>query len=206
MFDPKKPPATLGELVHRAVATSADSPCLGVKIKGGTTYEYSSYKQVAARVQNAACGLLQLGLQRGERAAILAENRPEWAIADLACQMIGVISVPLFSTLPSAQVKGILEDCGAALVFVSNAAQLKKMTPFTPNYRRCNTSSAWTKSKASKASRIWKPSESSTRTRILANTKAPGLPQNQRRRYHYLHQRYDRHTQRCNAQSSQHHL
>jgi long-chain acyl-CoA synthetase len=128
MLDPKKPPATLAELAHRAFVTHAARPCLGTKDKADNTYHYTPYSAIAERVRHVAGGLLSLGMARGERAAILSENRVEWAIADLACQMVGVISVPLFSTLPAVQVKGILQDCGAALVFVSDSKQLKKIS------------------------------------------------------------------------------
>ncbi len=124
MFDPNKPPKTLAELAHRAFADFAAQDCLGVKNKELKQYEYSNYAALGERVKNVACGLMQLGLERGQRLAIVAENRPEWAIVDLSCQMLGVISVPLFSTLPPAQIKGILLDCGASCVVVSNAAQL----------------------------------------------------------------------------------
>jgi long-chain acyl-CoA synthetase len=127
MFDPKKPPSTLAEMAQRAFANHAQSAFLGAKNRETKEYEYSSYGDVASRVRNMAGGLLQLGLTRGERAAILSENRPEWAIADLACQMLGVISVSLFSTLPSNQVLTILQDSGAKLIFVSDAKQLKKI-------------------------------------------------------------------------------
>jgi long-chain acyl-CoA synthetase len=78
-------------------------------------------------VRNVAAALLELGTERGARAAILSENRPEWVIADLACQMLGVISVPLFATLPANQVCAILQDSGAQIIFVSNDAQRKKI-------------------------------------------------------------------------------
>jgi long-chain acyl-CoA synthetase len=105
MFDPNKPPKTLAELAHRAFVDFASQDCLGVKNKELKQYEYSTYTQLGERVKNAACGLLALGLERGQRLAIVAENRPEWAITDLACQMLGVISVPLFSTLPGRRSK-----------------------------------------------------------------------------------------------------
>ncbi len=133
MFDPNKPPLTLGELAHRAFVDHAASPCLGAKPKSPgqdkveTEYSYVSYAAVAQRVRHVAGGLMEMGLERGERAAILSENRPEWAISDLACQMLGVISVPMFATLPPVQVKTILEDCGASLIFVSTPAQAKKI-------------------------------------------------------------------------------
>jgi long-chain acyl-CoA synthetase len=127
MFDPKKPPSTLAEMAHRSFVAHADRPFLCSKAKGAIEYEYASYAQVAARVRYLAGGLLKIGIARGDRVAILSENRIEWAITDLACQMIGAISVPLFSTLPSNQVHVILEDSGASLVLVSNASQVKKI-------------------------------------------------------------------------------
>jgi long-chain acyl-CoA synthetase len=127
MFDPLKPPATLPEMAQRSFVEHAEREFLGAKPKGAKQYEYATYAQIAARVRSVAAGLMELGLERGARAAILSENRPEWVIADLACQMLGVISVPLFATLPANQVLAILQDSGAQLVFVSNAAQLKKI-------------------------------------------------------------------------------
>lgn len=127
MSDSTTNPATLAEMARRAFADHAGSPCLGAKSKATSQYEYATYSEIGTGVKNVAGGLLSFGLQRGQRAAILSENRPEWAIADLACQMIGVISVPFFSTLPAGQVRSLLDDCGASVVFVSDAKQLKKI-------------------------------------------------------------------------------
>ncbi|HEX8833942.1 MAG TPA: long-chain fatty acid--CoA ligase, partial [Abditibacteriaceae bacterium] len=127
MFDPSKAPLTLAELAHRSFARHTASRCLGVKDKATKTYKYATYGEIALRVRHVTGGLLKLGLGRGDRAAILAENGPEWAIADLACQMMGAISVPMFATLPAVQVRGILHDSGASLIFVSNRAQLAKI-------------------------------------------------------------------------------
>ncbi len=127
MFDPTKPPQTLAELAQRAFTDFAVQPCLGVKNKTTKTYEYATYSEIGARVKNFSLGLIELGLEREQRLAILAENRAEWAIADLSCQMLGIVSVPLFATLPPAQVKTILKDCGATCVLVSTASQLAKI-------------------------------------------------------------------------------
>lgn len=127
MFDPTKPPQTLAELAQRAFTDFAAQPCLGVKNKTTKQYEYATYSEIGARVKNFSLGLMQLGLEREQRLAILAENRAEWAIADLSCQMLGIVSVPLFATLPPAQVKTILKDCGATCVLVSTASQLAKI-------------------------------------------------------------------------------
>ena len=125
MFDPAKPPQTLSELAQRSFADFADRPYLGVKING--EFQFQTYGEIAARVKNLAGALLELGLERGERAAILAENGPQWALMDLACQMCGLIVVPLYSTLPAGQVQTILSDSGASLVLVSGAKQRAKI-------------------------------------------------------------------------------
>jgi long-chain acyl-CoA synthetase len=127
MFDPRQLPATLPEMAQRSFIEHAERAFLGAKAKGTKQYEYATYAAIAARVRNVAAALLELGTERGARAAILSENRPEWVIADLACQMLGVISVPLFATLPANQVCAILQDSGAQIIFVSNDAQRKKI-------------------------------------------------------------------------------
>ena len=127
MLDPKKPPVTLAEMAQRSFVQHVARPFLGEKPKGATEYKFATYGEIASRVRDVAGGVLQLGLARGDRAAILSENRSEWAIADLACQMTGLISVPFYSTLPSNQILTILRNCEASLVFVSNAAQWKKI-------------------------------------------------------------------------------
>ena len=127
MLDPRKPPPTLAVLAQRAFVEHAARPALGTKPKGETEYRFTTYADLASRVRAVAGGLLSLGIGRGDRVAILCENRPEWAVADLACQMLGAISVSLFSTLPPNQVEYILNDSGSAAVFLSTPAQLKKI-------------------------------------------------------------------------------
>ena len=127
MLDPSRPPATLPEMMQRSIRTFAARPCLGSKAKKGADYSYLTYEEVGARVRNVALGLLERGLERGERIAILSDSRPEWAICDLAAQMCGLITVPLFPALPGGQIVPILQDCGARLLWVSGASQLKKV-------------------------------------------------------------------------------
>ena len=125
VFDPTKPPSTLAELGQRAFANFPDRPYLGQK--AGKAYEFLSYAQVAKRVENLCGVFLERGFERGARVAILGENRREWALADLACQMCGLISVPIYATLPAGQVETILRDCGARAVVVSDKGQRAKV-------------------------------------------------------------------------------
>ncbi len=86
-----------------------------------------SWRTVAARVRNAAKGLIALGVAQGHRTCILSENRPEWAIADLASICVGAADAPIYATNTAAQCAYVVRDSGAAVVFVSTAAQLTKL-------------------------------------------------------------------------------
>ena len=107
-----KPPSTLAELAQRAFVNFPERPLSGAKRRQGIRLSRPMLKlQNACKTSAARCS--NGGLERGGRVAILGDNRREWAIADLACQMSGVISVPIYATLPANQVETILLDCGA---------------------------------------------------------------------------------------------
>ena len=62
-----------------------------------------SAQELYRNVTGVACALASWGIAKGDRVAILSENRPEWSIADFACQMLGAVSVPIYSTLTGEQ-------------------------------------------------------------------------------------------------------
>ena len=78
-------------------------------------------------VRALSLGLNGLGIQPGDRVAILSENRPEWAMADYAIVCAGAWSVPIYPTLPASQIAPLLNDSGARAIFVSSADQLAKI-------------------------------------------------------------------------------
>jgi long-chain acyl-CoA synthetase len=118
-------PGTLNRIFLDAIATHRKPDALQVKRNG--RYEPISHDTLAERVRRAAFGLEELGVRAGDRFAILSENRPEWAIADFACLMIGVADVPIYPNLPSDQVAYILRDSSAVGIFVSSAEQAAKV-------------------------------------------------------------------------------
>src|SRR5438067_4507426 len=67
------------------------------------------------------------GISRGDRVAILSENRHEWVVADFACMLLGAIVVPIYTTLTPEQTAYILRDSGARVIFLSTATQLHKV-------------------------------------------------------------------------------
>ncbi|MGH7578625.1 MAG: AMP-binding protein, partial [Gemmatimonadales bacterium] len=95
--------------------------------KQGGRWTDLSYRDLAERVQDLSIGLQELGVRRGDRVAILSENRPEWAIADYACLTARCADVPIYPTLPARQAEYILRDAGAVAILVSNPAQLAKV-------------------------------------------------------------------------------
>jgi long-chain acyl-CoA synthetase len=122
---PRPAPGTLNQLFFDAVSKYNRPDALQVKVGG--TYRPISHVEVADRVRRAAHGLTSLGVRRGDRVAILSENRPEWAIADFACLSVGLTDVPIYPTLPADQIAYMLKDSGAVAIFVSNKAQAEKI-------------------------------------------------------------------------------
>ena len=83
----------------------------------------SMYGRVRAIVQ----ALEGWGIKRGDRIAIMSENRWEWPVVDFACMAIGAVDVPLYQTLSPEQVGYMLRDSGCRVVFVSTLEQYEKV-------------------------------------------------------------------------------
>ncbi len=92
----------------------------------GAWHPYT-HADILRKVTHAALALKRLGVRRGDRVAILSENRPGWAIADFACLCLGTPNVPIYPTLPPNQIRYILADSGAKAIFVSTAPQVAKI-------------------------------------------------------------------------------
>ena len=125
-------PATLTELFFDAMERFRDRPAMLRARRDGAWTDIST-AEVADCVHAASIGLLELGIQPGDRVAILSENRPEWAYADFAILTARCTDVPIYSTLPAAQIEGLLRDSGAVAVMVSNRTQLEKIKQIRGN-------------------------------------------------------------------------
>ncbi|HVD61061.1 MAG TPA: long-chain fatty acid--CoA ligase [Gemmatimonadaceae bacterium] len=122
---PAPTPGTLNQIFFESAARFAKPDAFQYKQSG--KYKPISHTEVLERVRHVARGLRLSGVERGDRVAILSENRPEWAIADYACLTAGLTDVPLYPTLPADQIAYIIRDSGAVAVFVSNAEQAAKI-------------------------------------------------------------------------------
>ena len=111
-------------------ASSVPALCLAATLKHGKAdalnhrvsgeWINTSAAAFAERVRDVALGLAARGIRRGDRVALLSENRPEWSIVDLAILSLGAINVPIYTTQAVDQVRYILTDSGARVLFISN--------------------------------------------------------------------------------------
>jgi len=95
-----------------------DAPFLGHK--AGGKWVTQSWRSAAEHVVLLAEALRAMGLEDGDRVALVSENRPEWCIADLAIMAAGCITVPTYTTNTRRDHAHILDNSGARAVFVSN--------------------------------------------------------------------------------------
>jgi long-chain acyl-CoA synthetase len=86
-----------------------------------------STQQFFDQIRALSLGLGALGLQSGDRVALISESRPEWVISDLAVLAAGAVTVPVYPTLSSPQIWFILAESGARFAIVSNASQAAKV-------------------------------------------------------------------------------
>ncbi|CAN5487813.1 AMP-dependent synthetase/ligase [soil metagenome] len=119
---------TLTELFENLVAKyeKSDKTAFAYKPSADEGYKTITWSEVHDDVKSVASYLLLQKVEKGDRVAILSENRYEWAVVDLAIQMVGAINVSLYTTLPANQCEYILQDSEAQLFFVSTGIQLKK--------------------------------------------------------------------------------
>jgi long-chain acyl-CoA synthetase len=124
---------TLAEMFERLSGAFAASgrPMLMAKVDGA--YRGISYEEFHERSVTFANGLASLGVRRGDRIAVISENRPEWVIADSAMIRLGAVNVSLYPTLTAKQIEFMMSDSGASMAIVSNAMQLSKVLKIAPN-------------------------------------------------------------------------
>lgn len=128
---PRPAPGTLNQLFFGALERFRHPAVYQAKRDG--RFQPISHTEVLARVRRIALGLRALGVARGDRVAILSENRPEWALADWACLTAQLSDVPIYATLPAEQITHLLVDSGARAIFVSNPEQAAKIAAIRSN-------------------------------------------------------------------------
>ncbi len=88
-------------------------------------WKHLSGSDVIEKIKNIALGLAGLGVKAGDKIAIISENRPEWSLTDLAILSLRAVNVPIYTTQAVEQIRYILEDSGAKMLFISGKKLFK---------------------------------------------------------------------------------
>ena len=108
-------------------AEKGDAPFLWTKTSG--TWVATSWADAARQVAALATALTAIGLKRGDRVMLVAENRPEWCLSDLAIMAAGCVTVPTYVTNTERDHLHIIENAGACAIIVSTAKLAKTLLP-----------------------------------------------------------------------------
>jgi long-chain acyl-CoA synthetase len=121
--------ATLNDIFFAAVERNFDRMMMHREAGQWVSIASSEFGQRVARTARA---LQDWGIGRGDRVALLSENRPEWPVADIATLLLGAVSVPLYTTLTAEQTAFLLNDSGCRVIFLSSEQQLQKILAVFP--------------------------------------------------------------------------
>ena len=122
---PIAPISTINDLFRRIVAAANPRAVLWQDEFG--QWQPVSSDQIYQRVRALGEVFLSWGAQKGDRIALIAENRWEWAVTDFAALAIGAVDVPIYPTLTGEQVAGLVRDAGCRIAVVSTREQFDKL-------------------------------------------------------------------------------
>jgi len=122
---PTTPISTINDLFCR-IAAAANPRAVLWQDEFGAWQPISS-DQMYQRVRALAQAFLSWGAKKGDRIALIGENRWEWAVTDFACLAIGCADVPIYPTLTGEQVTELVHDAGCKIAVVSNRLQFDKL-------------------------------------------------------------------------------
>jgi long-chain acyl-CoA synthetase len=109
---------------------AAEAPAgLAVRYHDGQGWKAMTWGEMRDQVLRVAARLLDEGVEPGDRVAILSPNRVEWQVCDLAIQVAGAVTVPVYPNVPARQAAQILDHSGARLVFVGGERDAARVAP-----------------------------------------------------------------------------
>lgn len=122
-------PDNLVEIFENSAVKYANNLFIGEKDASGE-YQWITYAQTATRVDHLRAGLASLGIQAGETVGIIANNRKEWVIAEMATQGLRAAFVPMYEKELVTMWKYIIKDAAVKVLFVSKPEILEKVKNF----------------------------------------------------------------------------
>jgi len=110
-------PQTIPHFCIESFRRNAKPDALAYKL--GDVWHRLSGADAIEKIKRIALGLSAMGVKAGDRIAIISENRPEWSLTDLAILSLRAVNVPIYTTQAVEQIRFILENSGAKMLFVS---------------------------------------------------------------------------------------
>ncbi len=116
---------SVAQLFHTRLKQDGERPAARYKKDGA--WRDISWRDLSTRGESLAWGLLSLGAGRGKMVALIGATRIEWTLCDLGVMHTGATAVPIYHSNTPEEIRFILDNSGAVLVFAENAVQLKKL-------------------------------------------------------------------------------
>jgi long-chain acyl-CoA synthetase len=116
---------TMADLASLAAAKYGDHPAL--RSKRGDEWVDTSYAELGEAIGETARGLIDLGIEHGDKVSMLSHTRPEWTLAHLGILAAGAVSVSIYQTNSPAECHYVLEHSESRAVFCEDAEQLAKV-------------------------------------------------------------------------------
>lgn len=124
-----EPPDNLVDFFESSASKYANNPLIGEKDDAGV-YQWVTYAQIAERVNNLRAGLSSLGVGVGDTVGIIANNRKEWLIGEIAAQGLGAAYVPMYEKELVSMWRYIVKDAAVKVLLVSRSEILDKIKAF----------------------------------------------------------------------------
>ncbi|HEX4156211.1 MAG TPA: long-chain fatty acid--CoA ligase [Acidobacteriaceae bacterium] len=115
---------TINDIVSRMGRRDGETVALW---KSGAEWKPITARTMYGRVRAVAQALEAWGIKRGDRVALMSENRWGWPVVDFAALAMGAVDVPMYQTLTPEQVGYMLRDSGSRVIFVSNKGEYEKV-------------------------------------------------------------------------------
>src|SRR3712207_100525 len=109
------------------MAALADHGGTAVRHKAGGSWVDVGYGELRTIAREIARGLIALGVEHGDRVAILSNTRPEWTYSDVGALAAGAVVAPVYQTNSPGECHYVLEHSGSKVVFCENREQLDKI-------------------------------------------------------------------------------
>jgi long-chain acyl-CoA synthetase len=117
------------DILPYQLANYPQPDCLTAKING--QWVPQSTREIIDQMQQLSLGLLQAGIRKDDKIAIISMNRPEWLITDHGVQQVGAVTVPMYPTITAEDYRYIFQDADVKMIFVADASLYSKVQAAT---------------------------------------------------------------------------